>query len=126
MAKGLSLPLRVNSLGGTDTTDGDDQARKIINLALGDGDNENAFQQDVALGEVMIFGLNNTQLRASIVNRLRKISKEFEEDKLYKLMMNTVKFNSNTEGNELTLSCNFINLETDTPFSFQKTFSSGV
>jgi hypothetical protein len=126
MAKGLAIPLGVNTYGGTATVEGDEQASKIIKLALGAGENENAFQQDVAMGELMIFGLNNTQLRADITKRLYRLTAQWEEDKLYKLVKNSIKWTVDQANSELTLECEFINLESDTPIPFSQAFSTGA
>lgn len=126
MAKGLKIPVYVNNLGGSEVIEGDDQAIKIIKTAIGSGYNENAYQQDVSLGESMIFGTNNNQLRADITRRLYKIFKEFEDDLLYKLARNTIKWSRDVQRQELILEFQFINLESDTPTVFRQAFRVGA
>lgn len=126
MAKGLKIPVYVNNLGGSEIVEGDDQAIKIIKTALGSGYNENAYQQDVSLGESMIFGSNTNQLRADITRRLYKIFKEFEDDLLYKLARNTIKWSRDVSRQELILEFQFINLESDTPTVFRHAFRTGA
>lgn len=126
MAKGLKIPVGVNNFGGSEVIEGDDQAIKIIKTALGSGYNENAYQQDVSLGESMIFGSNNNQLRADITRRLYKIFKEFEDDLLYKLARNTIKWSRDVSRQELILEFQFINLESDTPTVFRQAFRVGA
>lgn len=126
MAKGLKIPVYVNNLGGSEIVEGDDQAIKIIKTALGSGYNENAYQQDVSLGESMIFGSNTNQLRADITRRLYKIFKEFEDDLLYKIARNTIKWSRDVSRQELILEFQFINLESDTPTVFRQAFRVGA
>lgn len=126
MAKGLKIPVGVNNFGGSKIIEGDDQAIKIIKTALGSGYNDNAYQQDVSLGESMIFGSNTDQLRADITRRLYKIFKEFEDDLLYKLARNTIKWSRDVSKQELILEFMFINLESDTPIVFRHAFRTGA
>lgn len=125
MAKGLALPVGVNSRGGSRTTEGDDQAKKVIAVALDEDDNDNPFQQNDGLGSSMIFSINDPSVRAKIMNRLVKAFSEFEKLDLYKLVVESVKWQEDVENQELGLKFNWINLETDEVKDFEKRFSGG-
>lgn len=126
MAKGLKVPLGINLQGGSATVEGDNHGRKMIALSLGDDENANAFQQDISLGERMIFGNDSGELRASILTRLETIFQEFERNKLYRLMRETIKWNSDKKENELAVSFYYIDLESDKQIFFNKAFTVGA
>lgn len=112
MATGLAIPVGVNAGGGARLTSGEENDRKIIMLALGSGWNENAFQQDIALGQDMIFALSDVTIRAKIKRRLVQIFRDFQTQNRYRLLTETIKW---TEAGDQTLELFFkyANLETD-------------
>lgn len=120
MPKGLAIPVRVNQTGGALLVEGDENDHKIISMALGADDNENAFNQGVALGVDMIFDNNDAQIRPRIVGRLRQIFNRFEQLKRYKLRENTVKW-LEKEG-ELILEFMYVNMESDEEKTFRRQF----
>lgn len=126
MPRGLALPIRVGPWGGVATLDGDDNDDKIISLALGSDDNENAFQQDIGLGEGMIFDMSDPLIRGRIVGKIRKIFKKFEIQKRYKLMDDTVRWSEIPDQGDLILSFKYFNLESDEVQTFSRNLRAGA
>ena len=123
MAVGLALPVGVTTSGGAKLVGGDENDRKIITLALGSGWSENAFQQEIALGQDMIFQINDPTVRAMIKRRLITIFRDFQAQNRYRLLLNTLKW---TEGNqELTLEFKYANLEADEVKDYIIKFTAG-
>lgn len=121
MPTGLRVPVGANPGGGAALVDSDDNDNKIISLALGSCDNENAFQQDIGIGDNMVFDVSDTTLRAKIIRRLNGIFKDFEQQKRYRLVKDTIKWE---EGDgELSLSFKYLNLESDEPKDFNQKFT---
>jgi hypothetical protein len=122
MPRGLALPVRVAPWGGLLTVEGEDNDKKIIALALASDDNENAFQQDIGLGEAMVFDINDAQLRGRVMGKLRSIFRRFETQKRYRLLSETLRW---AEGDgELTLTFKYHNLETDEIRDFSKVYTN--
>lgn len=122
--KGLSLPVGVGSNGGALLIEGDENDYKIISIALGSSESENAFQQDITLDERMIFDLNDTVIRASILKRLYKIFEEFRLKKRFELKKETVNWQEDHHNNTLTLEFRYVNLESDEDILFRRSFTS--
>lgn len=126
MAKGLKIPVGVTATGSTAMVEGDDHAYQLISTALSSSESANAWQQEVNLGEDMIFGLDAATLRTEILRRLFLIFEAFEANKLFRLMRETIEWTTGEEEGELTLEFTYINLETDEPNPFKKSFSTGA
>lgn len=121
MPTGIKLPFKVNSSGGISLSSDEEQNAQIIKLKLGDGDNENAFQQNITLGIDMIFAIGDPVIQGKITGRLYNAFEDFERDKRFKLLKNTIEW---VEGDgEMTLSFRYIDLESDQPKTFTETFS---
>lgn len=123
MARGLKVPVQVGPNGRTATVEGDEQASKIIRLALSDNDNDNAFQQDIGLGVSATFNIRSPGFRARVMSRLFRIFAVFEANKLYKLDRNSVVWRVATEGEQI-LEFKYLNMETDQPATFQQNYTS--
>ncbi|MGD9749374.1 MAG: hypothetical protein AB7W59_00100 [Acidimicrobiia bacterium] len=121
MPRGLALPVRVAPWGGVALIEGDDNDHKIISLALGSDDSENAFQQDIGLGEAMIFDVSDPQLRGRIVAKIRNIFRRFEVQKRYRLLGETMRWQPGEPG-ELVLEFKYINLESDETKTFSRSY----
>lgn len=121
MAKGLALPVGVTSAGGARLSERDEHADQIIFTALSDNDNRNAFQQDLGLGIDMIFGVESAALRAQILRRITNIFRTFEQLELFKLVSESIEFNSNPGTGDLDLTFKYINLESDEVKLFSRT-----
>jgi hypothetical protein len=126
MATGLKVPIGVNSIGGAALVNGDDNDIKIIKLALTNDDNENAFQQNIGLGEEMIFDLNDPTTRPKIISKLRRIFDKFEANNRFKLLYNTIKWEESSDDGELSLTFKYLNIESDEIKEFDQKFGSGV
>ena len=122
MAIGLSIPVGVNASGGALLSGGDENDIKIIKAALGSGDNDNAFQQDITLGEEMIFGLSDPLIRSKINVRIREIFDKFYEEHRFKLLVNTIKWTDDAEESNLTFK--YLSLETDEENTYSDGFDS--
>lgn len=104
--------------------DSDENDNKIISLALGDDDNENAFQQNIGLGVDMIFAINDPSIRGRIMGRLKRIFDQFEAQRRYRLISNSVKWFEEPSSQELTLEFKYLNLESDETNTFRKTITA--
>lgn len=125
MSTGLKLPLQVDSNGRTARVTGDEQADKIIRLALADNDNNNAFQQNIGLGTEMVFNINNPGMRARVISRLFKIFSNFEKLDKFKLYRSSIRWTTLVKGSgETNLEFRYINLETDKVIDFAHDFGA--
>jgi hypothetical protein len=122
--RGLRLPVGVGPNGGASLIEGDENDYKIIAIALGSTENENAFQQDITLGERMIFDLNDYTIRASILKKLYKIFENFRLKKRFELKKETISWIEDTRNQILTLEFRYVNLESDEDIFFRKAFTS--
>jgi hypothetical protein len=122
--RGLRLPVGVGPNGGASLTEGDENDYKIIAIALGSGENENAFQQDITLGERMVFDLNDYTMRASILKKLYKIFENFRLKKRFELKKETISWVEDSPNQTLTLEFKYVNLESDEDIFFRKAFTS--
>ena len=124
MPVGFRLPVGASNSGGMHLEDGDENDRKIIAIALGSDDNENAFQQDVGLGDFMVFAVDDPEIRGKIMNRIRRIFKRFEAQKRFKLFPSTVRWLTDDESGEVTLEFKYLNIESDEEKTFSRTLNS--
>lgn len=124
MPVGLDIPVRVNSRGGSQLSEGNANDNKVIRLSLGSDDNENAFQQDIGLGVEMVFSSNDSFTRIRILARLREIFRRFEGLRRFKLREETLQWEELEGSGELILSFKYANLETDEEREFRRTFLS--
>jgi hypothetical protein len=124
MPRGLKVPVGVAPHGGAALVDGDTNDAKIIKIALGSDESENAFQQDISLDVGMVFSLNDPTLRARILRRVYKIFDEFRVQKRFKLKKETMKWSENEANQELTLEFKYVNLESDEEKLFRRSFTS--
>lgn len=125
MTVGLRIPVGVNPGGGVSLVDGDIQNDKIIKLALGSDESENAFQGDVAIGQSMVFDLSDRSLRARIQRRVEAIFKGFQVQNRFKLVRGSLKFESDSVNQELIMDLKYIDLESDTEQSLTRQFGAG-
>jgi len=124
MPTGLAIPLKANKSGGIARVTGDDNDTKIIRIALTDGDNENAFQQDITLGQSMIFDLMDPTLRARISMRVVRIFERFERQQRFKLFADTMAWTENSKEQTLELEFKYLNIESDETKTFAHTFGA--
>lgn len=123
MPRGLRMPVGVDGTGGAALVESEDNDTKIIYLALGSGHNENAFQQEIALGDDMIFDLADPALKARILRRVNRIFDDFVRLKRYKLVRDSVRFKEDPANQELSLEFKYINLESDEERTFSRKFT---
>jgi len=126
MAQGLNIPVGVNKQGGAKLVDGDENDQKIIFTALSDNDSENAFQKDLGLGSDMIFNVNDPNLRALILRKVKTLFDDFFRLHRFKLLTNTIAWEANEGTQELKLTFKYLNIESDEVNTFSKSFTSGA
>lgn len=124
MATGLRIPVGASPSGGAALVGGDDNDTKIIKTALSSDDSENAFQQDIGMGESMVFNLNDPVLRAKIRRRLVQIFANFQTQKRFKLLKNTIEWTEDSVAQELILEFKYLNLESDEEKPLRRVFSA--
>lgn len=124
MPTGIAVPVRVSVGGGMRLVDGDENDQKTIAMALGSDDNENAFQQDIGLGDFMVFSVHDPEIRGKVMNRIRTIFKKFEAQKRFKLFPNTVRWLTDDESGEMTLQFKYLSIESDEEKVFSRTLNS--
>ncbi len=112
MPTGLKLPLGASKSGGIALVDGDLNNSKTITNALSDCGNENAFEQDKGIGLEMIFSNSENGIRANTVMRLKKIFKDFERQKRFKLLPATIEWQDG-EDQTTILVFRYLDLESD-------------
>jgi hypothetical protein len=122
--RGLRIPVGVGPNGGASLIEGDENDYKIISIALGSNENENAFQQDVTLGENMVFDLNDYSIRANILKKLYKIFEDFRLKKRFELKKETITWVEDSKNQTLSLEFRYVNLESDEDIFFRKAFTS--
>lgn len=122
--QGWIVPLRATAKGRLALATGDLLARQVIAAALSDGENSNPFRQDRTLGAKMLFSPNDPKVRSSIMTRLTNAFEEFERQRRYRLMDDTVEWSTGgAGGEELILTFRFHDLEADASFDFVYSFS---
>lgn len=123
MAKGIKIPVQVTRAGGIAWVEADEHKRQLIMVALSSSENGNAFQQDVNLGDDMIFGADSPRFRSMILRRLDEIFRTFEAQKLFRLMRETIEWENDPEAGELVLSFSYVDIESDEVTEFRKPYT---
>lgn len=135
MATGLKIPLQVNQFGGAGTQGRNDQLSKVIGQAFSVGDSNNAFQLGEIGMQAPIFEINDRATAAKIKIHADKVMKKLEEQERAKTAPRGIKIYTRDLQNpndpspvplkpgEIVLSIEYINLETQTPETFVRTFS---
>jgi len=130
MPKGLAIPIRATPHGGIQTVEGSANDDKIIRAALGPDENDNAFQQDIGLGQRMIFGIADDALRGGIMERLRLVFERFRRQRRYDLIRSSVRFyapgdpeGTGKEG-EMVLEFRYLSLEANEERLFKSEVSA--
>lgn len=124
MPKGLKIPVGVDQHGGAAMVEADDANKQVIMTSLSDCDNENAFQQHLGLGSGMIFNISDFPLRAKILRKVDTIFRQFQTDKRFKLLKDTIEWSSSEA--ELRLEFKYHDIESDSTKTFTKVFLSKV
>ena len=122
MATGLALPVGVNGSGSAVLVSVDAQDSKILSMALGDDENDNAFQQNIGLGAFMIFQQPGDRINALVRQRITAIFRDFRAAQRFQLVADSVIFRDEPEQGEFSIEFKFINLESDE----KRTFSARV
>ena len=123
MPTGLAVPMRASQSGGMALVDGDTNDSKIIRCALGSDDNENAFQQNIGMGEEMVFDIADPSSRSRITRRLVEIFRRFEAQQRYILRPNTIQWEQDSTNQVTTLSFLYLQIESDQEQEFRQQFS---
>lgn len=125
MPRGLKIPVGVSPSGGLAFVEHDENDNKTIMLALGAGDNENAFQQDITLGDGMVFDNADPTMRARVVARIVEIFRDFERQKRFKLHRHTIEWASQEGSQVQTLRFTYLNIESDEIRQFDSARANG-
>lgn len=126
MATGLAVPMGVNNGGGARVVSGDENDDKIIRLALGDDDNENAFQQNIGLGAAQVFGLADETTQAQVLRRLFEVFRRFQAQKRYILRENTIKWSRDETKQDLILEFKYVSIESTEEKDFRQSFAAAT
>lgn len=126
MPKGLAVPVAVGPGGGLRVVQGSENDNKIVSLALGDCSNGNAFQQELGLGVISLFEMNDPSIRTSVMINLRRVFDKFKRDRRYELIEDTVKVDPptddpNKEGAAF-LQFKYLSLESNEVRTFSRSF----
>jgi hypothetical protein len=116
VASGLAIPIRTLN-GRLTLQSGERQTGKVILLAMGDGDNENPFNDDVGI-QYPVFDLNNPSTQAVVQREIEQHFARFEADLKARLV--DIQFVAEAEG-ELTVRIRYQDLETDEEQDVTKT-----
>lgn len=111
MSQGLDLPLGADQ-GRARLARGEDQLKKIITLALSDGDSENPFQ-DLGIGNGNVFDVNDQDLQARLRQRIVAVFRRFSTERRAALAPGSPTFRrGGADGEELIASIKYVNMET--------------
>jgi hypothetical protein len=122
MKEGLAIPVGVDNTGSAAWARNTPNDVKTISLAISDGDNDNAFQQDLGLDSSVVFSVMDYAFQALVTEKLRSIFRQFERDDRYKLLPESMKWKQEKEG-EMILEFSYQNLETDNVITFSKSYT---
>lgn len=125
MPVGLSIPVGVNQKGGARLTSGDENDHKIIMASLGSDDNENAFQQNIGLGEDIVFDIADEAVQATITRRLIEMFRRFQSQQRYILRPETIRWEYDSSNQVMYLAFKYVQVESDREQDFRQQFSSG-
>jgi hypothetical protein len=126
MARGLKIPVGVDSTGGTAMVSEEDNAKQTIMTALSDCENDHAYQQNVGIGASMVFDINDYFIRARIMRRVEAIFREFEAQNRFKLKRETVKWEAKSGEGALILEFKYFDIESDEEKTFARVFTSST
>lgn len=120
MPTGLRIPVGVNKSGGASVeTDEAAQNRKLLILALSEGEDNNPFQKLGGFRE-LIFQLKNAGVRARAESRLKQILGRYS-DRIQLAPDKPIEFDFSGEG-EVVLQFSYVDLLTNTVEEFRQTF----
>jgi len=125
MPTGFKLPLKENASGGIALSKGDENNDKIVKLGLAATDNLNSFQQNIGIGQDMIFDLGDPALRGLLVVKIKKLFARFELQKRFKLLTDTLQWSEISNSGELQLKFRYMDIETEEEKLFSKNFKAG-
>lgn len=111
MAQGLEVPVSAEQ-GRLRIAQGEEQLKKVITLALADGDSDNPFQ-DLGLGNGSIFDINDQDLQAKMRQRIVRAFRRFQAEGRAMLAQGSPVFRrGGSDGEELYAVIRYINMET--------------
>lgn len=120
MPTGLRIPVGVNKSGGASVeTNTAAQNRKLLILALSEGEDNNPFQKLGGFRE-LIFQLKNPGVRARAESRLKQILGRYA-DRIQLSPDKPIEFDLSGEG-DVELRFSYVDLLTDTVEEFRQTF----
>lgn len=121
MPTGLRLPVGVNKAGGANIEDSEvEQTKKMLNLALSEGGDDNPFQSLGLKGDV-IFSINNASFRGKALNFVERVVAKFS-DRIALAPGEAIQFTQDVE-NEIEMGFQYVDLSTSKVQDFVKKFA---
>lgn len=121
MATGLKIPVGVGRSGGAAIeTDDVKQTKKILELALAEGGDDNAFQE-LGLDKTLVFSVNNPAFRGRAQRALDIILSKFT-DRIRLAPDTPIKFEEGDEEGEVVMSFEYVDITTNKVEEFRKKF----
>ena len=117
MAIGLKMPVGVTSAGGAALLDEPDELRKLVILAISEGEDDNPFQQ-LGIDMRIIFAQNDPSAVALARSSITAILNKFDE----RLALDSsvpIQFNIEENG-ELRVQFRYVNLDSNEPNDFNE------
>jgi len=122
MPTGLRVPVGVNKSGGANIeSDESQQLKKMLFLALSEGDDDNAFQ-GLGIAKILIFSIRNAAFRGRAERSINAILAKFADRVALRPDMPLL-FEENAPG-EVTLTFEYIDKLTDKVEEFRSTFTN--
>jgi len=120
MPTGLKIPVRVSESGGAAIErDETEQNKKLLFLALQDGNDNNPFQE-LGIAKDSLFSVIDGASRGVASRAIRNVMKKFE-DRIAFAPDKPIKFKVNGDG-EIEVSFEYVDLFTNTVEEFRTTF----
>lgn len=116
---GLKFPLQVNKNGGAKIVSGSEQLRKLLLLALSEGDDDNPFQ-DLGIDMGIIYSMQSTTTNAEIIETIKDVVRTFGNR--IKLLSENPITTSRTNQGELEVTVRWIDTNLNKEDEFKKTF----
>lgn len=121
MPTGLRVPVGVNKSGGANIEDDEvEQTKKMLNLALSEGGDDNPFQ-DLGLKGDLIFSIQNASFRGKALSFVERVIAKFS-DRIALAPGEPIQFTQDVE-NEIEMGFQYVDLSTNKVQDFVKKFA---
>jgi len=124
MPTGLKVPVRVNKSGGAAIeTNESEQEKKMLELAFGEGDDKNPFQDLGIRGRNLIFSVMGAGFQARALRESERILAKFSETVALKPDEPIVFNVENQDKGEIEMSFEYVDLFTNNVEQFRTPFA---